>query len=249
MKERNYTVSEIVTDLALINMGIRERLSIAMLNESKLHITKHDGKLSGIESVGTTCKMNPRCLVRMLNGESVCAKCYADTLTSMRDGLEKWLEFNFLKLTTHKLTENEIPTFSTIYGRFESFGDLANDIQAYNYLLIAESNPHTNFALWTKNPDLLYKGIQMLGHKPQNIRFGLSSLKLNQIADIPDYIKPYLDFVFTVYSPKYIKENDITINCGGKSCMNCGICYDSLKANKCSDCVKDGILYVSEKLK
>jgi hypothetical protein len=33
------------------------------------------------------------------------------------------------------------------------------------------------------------------------------------------------DKVFTVYTKQYVKENNIDINCGGKKCKDCLLCY------------------------
>jgi len=37
--------------------------------------------------------------------------------------------------------------------------------------------------------------------------------------------KPMIDKIFTVYTKKYIQENNIIANCGARSCRGCKRCY------------------------
>ena len=73
--------------------------------------------------------------------------------------------------------------------------------------------------------------------KPKNLNIVLSSLEMNQVTDFSQY--EWADRVFTVYDKNYIKDHDVEINCGGRSCMSCLKCYR--KSNK--------TFYINEKLK
>ena len=188
--------------------------------------TKHEGKLEGLSSIGTSCANNPHCKKRRENGESVCSKCYAETYMKMRKALKNKLEGNAEVLTTRHLEQRELPFINARIYRFESFGDLYNDIHLENYIAICNNNPHTNFALWTKNIWILdsvfnEKGIK----KPDNLIIVVSSPLLNKVMELDMEKYWFVDHVFTVYTKEYIEENNIDINCGSKSCIGCQLCY------------------------
>ena len=186
----------------------------------------HTGKMYGIDSLSTSCLKNPRCAARMLKGvkNCICNKCYAKAYTEMRTNLNKTLSKNTDVLTASVL--DVVPVLSCKYFRFESFGDLVNDIQFINYLNIAINNPDTSFALWSKNPDIIDNVFKQGYKKPKNLRIVLSSPIINKLTD---YTKIYswCDSVFTVYTYDYATQNNITINCGLRDCLTCtgGRCY------------------------
>jgi hypothetical protein len=96
-------------------------------------------------------------------------------------------------------------------------------------------NPRVKFALWTKNPDYIAEAIADGYEKPANLNIVLSSLFVNVER------RKAFDFVykvFTVYDPEYIEKNGVEINCGARSCFNCGLCYE-----------KNGVEVINEKLK
>ena len=47
-----------------------------------------------------------------------------------------------------------------------------------------------------------------------------------------------VDHLFTVYDKDFIKNNNIEINCGAKSCLGCKKCY-----------IDNNIFYINEQLK
>ena len=124
-----------------------------------------------------------------------------------------------------------------MYFRFESFGDLNNDIQLTNYMNIAKTFKNCNFALWTKHYNLLLTWLK--NHKaPKNIRLILSSPKIN--GSINDML---LD-VFKKYHKNTISFNvtsnkkDSNINCGKRKCINCLNCYKKGVANNVLELLK-----------
>ena len=96
-------------------------------------------------------------------------------------------------------------------------------------------NPRVKFALWTKNPDFIAEAIADGYEKPQNLNIVLSSLFLNKERKNPF---PFVDKVFTVYTPDHIEAENIDINCGARNCFDCGLCYE-----------KNGVEVINEKLK
>lgn len=210
-----------------------------MAMNGALWMTTHEGKMKGINSIGTSCANNPYCIKRREDGESVCSHCYATTYMKMRKSLKKHLEENAEVLTTRLLNDNEIPVTNAVVFRFESFGDLYNVTHLANYVLICERNPFTRFALWTKNTWILDEFFNKNNiKKPTNLNIIVSSPMLNKPTKIDRNKFWFVNHVFTVYNKKFIVENNIDINCGSKDCFGCQICYHN-----------DTDFYVKEKLK
>ena len=130
-----------------------------------------------------------------------------------------------------------LPRLNDLIFRFESFGDLRNVIQVENYFNIVKENPRVSFGWWTKNPRFIDEYLKAGNEKPENVRIGVSSLFVNMPIQNKRY-SYFTDFVFTVYSPDYIENNRIEINCGGRHCLTCQNCYR-----------KEGAAIVNEKLK
>ena len=157
----------------------------------------------------------------------------------MRHALKERLKGNFEILTTELLKDREIPVTNAQIFRFESFGDLYNATQLENYLIICERNPFTSFGLWTKNTWILDEVFNKKKiNKPSNLSIVVSSPLLNKQMEINREQFWFVDHIFTVYDKGSIKENNIDINCGAKSCLGCQICYH-----------KNTEFYINEKLK
>ena len=190
-----------------------------------VHYTlKHTGKMSGMQSLSTSCLCNKNCLNRVGNANLVCSHCYAQRQMKMYKNLEKCLKKNTEILTTRLLTDEEIPLINAAFFRFESFGDLNNETQAVNYFRICKRNKHVKFALWTKNPWIIAETINNGESKPHNLQIVYSSPYLDKCDNkLNKY--PFIDKIFTVYTKEYIKANNIEINCGARSCLSCHKCY------------------------
>lgn len=208
------------------------------VNATPIHISDNmSAKLDGIPSISTPCTCNPFCKARMNNPELICHYCFAaNTISHYHTTLKPALEDNFKLLTTRLLEDDELPIFKTEENaprstvtnkcdkiRIESFGDCYNVTQARNYIRIAKANPTKRFGFWSKNYAIVRKAQELEG-KPSNVVFIASSPKLNAPIELPEGF----DKVFTVYTKEYIKEHNIDINCGAKSCLGCGLCYDLL---------------------
>lgn len=183
-------------------------------------LTTHDKKhkLRGIQSINTSVLLNPICRSRRKDQSSICAKCYAQRLASAYPALSQRLARNTGILTSHRLKPEEIPRFTSLYGRIESFGDVMNVTQAENYVDIIRNNPLTNFGIWSKNPGIWAAAFKNSG-KPSNCTFVLSSPKLNERITLPSYAVPFTDHVFTVWDKGHES------NCAGIECMSCLKCY------------------------
>lgn len=188
----------------------------------KLHITtRHSGKMSGMQSLSTSCLLNPYCQARQKDPTTICSHCYAQQLLAYRKTARDCYATNTVILTTAPLADDDVPLINVSYFRLEAFGDLVNRQHAENYCTIARHNPHTAFTLWTKNPALIDPALL-----PPNLRVLYSSPLLNtpQTEMLTRY--PWLSGLFTVYTPTYAKEHGIEINCGARSCRTCLRCYN-----------------------
>ena len=177
--------------------------------------------MSGLQSLSTSVAVNPHCIKRQANGDSICAKCFAAVMMKRYDGLNKATERNAEILTASVLPVEVLPLIPVKYFRFEAFGDLINVNQVINYFNIAKKNPETLCALWTKNPHIVAKAIEQGHDKPANLQIVLSSPIINKAIKSTRY--PFIDKIFTVYDKTGAKA--VNINCGARSCLACGRCY------------------------
>ena len=205
-----------------------------MKKKSPINITRHSGKMEGIPSISTSCILNARCQKRVSCNKSVCHNCFAHSYMKFRKELREALEKNFHILTEKILTKEEIIALNvnSSFFRFESFGDLNNDIQLINYVNICKHYKYTRFALWTKNVDILLSVFsQKKYRKPRNLSLVISSPLLNVAFPVSFVEKVnkvvHIDAVFTVYTKEFATNHNIVINCGAKHCLSCLQCYKS----------------------
>ena len=182
-----------------------------------IHITQGSGKMQGIQSINTSTINNDFCS-KMRTTDSVCSKCYAARYESFRKPLHEALVRNSKVLSESILPTHELPFFNSNIVRFDGFGELINDRHLKNLSNIARKNEHAIFTLWTKQQKLVRDTFKNF-EKPSNLILIYSSLLINQEAKKP----LYFDKVFTVYDKK--TAENVEINCGSKSCLNCRICY------------------------
>ena len=211
--------------------------------EFDIHFTmKHNGKMSGMVSLSTSPMKNTFCQNRSKCNGTICQKCYAMRMSKMYSKLEKRLVKNFEVLTSQIIPVEKMPLLNVLKFRFESFGDVQNEIQIINYFNLCKKNPNVQFTIWTKNMSIFaklfqngYNGIKY--NKPKNLIIIISSPFVNKAVNIKDY--KFADKVFTVYSKEYAKENGVVANCHRMSCMVCQKCYNK----------KDKTVYINELLK
>ena len=185
----------------------------------KLHITIGSGKMEFIPSINTSTLKNKFCdSMRLSNDKSlICTNCYAANYEKMRPSLVEALERNN-DLFERILLESELPRLNYAIARFDSFGEVHNEIHVLNYFNIARKNPETVFGFWTKRKDLIKKVLKMVS-KPSNVILIHSSNKKNKVDRLP----AGYDKVFTAHKKSNLKPS-VTINCS-KSCNDCRLCY------------------------
>lgn len=195
----------------------------------KLHITQGSGKMENIPSINTSTLNNSFC-AKMRETDSVCKSCYAARYEKMRPALVDALNSNN-DLFERILRSDELPRLNHAIFRFDSFGELHNAIHLQNYFAIAEKNPETIFALWTKRKDIVKKLLKSIA-KPINMILIYSSIEIGKISKLPKRF----DKVFTAHKRKSVKP-DVTINCQD-SCNDCRLCYSH-----------NDVVYINELLK
>lgn len=230
-------------------MKAKETLTLAdeILLVAQIVISCLTGKLEDFWAISTSVLMNYICQCRAKIENCICKSCYAAKGAAGRSALTQVLETNYIILNTWLISLEAWATlaFPTINGkgRIESHGDLASVTCARNYLRIIKSHPHITFGFWTKNAGFIYQAIIAEG-KPENCKLVLSSPIVNQVMEVPEKLKPYVDHVFTVFTEDYAKERNININCGSWS----GSELDH-RCNKCFRCYEDNTEFYINELK
>ena len=191
------------------------------------------GKMKGFHSLNTNPLTNEFCIGMHQNDNAICSKCYSiKGLRSWCMGAnEAWQRNNDI-LTQDILSRDERPFIMDKFFRFHSHGELLNDYHFINFCLIAERNPETHFALWSKRKDIVRKNAGLI---PDNMLMIYSTSKID---DESLFIPEFFDKRFSVYHKDFAEDNGIDLNCAGKSCVDCLICYRD-----------NGIKYINEKLK
>ena len=194
-----------------------------------IHVTNHSEgtKMAGIQSISTSCLHNPICQERAKCADSVCAHCYAQRLCKFRTTLQRNLEENSAVLSSRLLKPSEAAAvnISAVIGRIESFGDVANVIQARNYIRIIRAHKATRFGIWSKNDGIWHAAFLAEG-KPRNCTYVHSSMELNHVDMVKPFMDRFTDHVFTVWTKdKYPEFEGGKTECAGIRCINCLKCY------------------------
>ncbi len=177
-------------------------------------------KMAGVNCLSTSNLVNPFCIARKKDPNSICSRCYADTTVKRYSALQRNMLNNTEILTERLFDVSEMPMINASIFRFEAFGDLLNDIQCVNYFRLCKANPLVRFALWTKNPGIVRQALKTES-KPENLVILLSSAKIGERADASRF--GFVDKTFTVYRKTEMPAEKI--NCGARSCLACQRCY------------------------
>lgn len=200
-----------------------------MLTIKDLKITtNHTGKMKGMISISTSALVNEGCKKRKDINGSICSKCYACTqLTHYKTQNDCYIK-NGIILSGAVYPVEDMPFINGAFIRFEAFGDLINENHFANFVNIAKKNPHATFTLFTKAPYVVESALKNGIEKPDNMIIVVSDLMINggKLSPVELLAKyPFADKIFIVYDKKEIKEKEIDINCGARSCIGCLNCY------------------------
>lgn len=189
--------------------------------------TDMTGKMETIIALSSSCIVNPFCLARMLDGDSICSHCFSVGLQLFKPNVRENTIENFKILNTMVIPAKYWPLVCNDMLRFEAFGDVWTWKQVANYFECARRNKGTRCALWTKNPEIVKQAIAHGYKKPKNLVIVYSSPKVNTVAERLALLEKYdfIDKIFTVFEKEFVIANNIDINCGARSCRGCQRCY------------------------
>lgn len=231
--ENMVVINEYVDEYGNYNVIVKKYASLTELEKLHGFCVKHFGKMKKICSCSTSVKLNPRCMARAKDPESICHYCFAaQMLKDYGDNMENKVARNTERYTTRILELSELPLIDPElfpFFRFEAFGDISNTIQVINYIQLARMNSRINFAWWTKNPDIIDAALEEYNETiPANVNIIYSSPKKNVQTDAAALKAryPFITAIFTVYTAAYAIYHNIDINCGARDCFNCATgCY------------------------
>ena len=178
-----------------------------------IKISVGNGKMQGLSSINTNTMTNLYCLHQC----SFKDDCYSKKhINRFRNNADAWQK-NSDKLSESIIDYDLLPRFfNQRVIRFNSHGELINEIHLENLNNIVKKNHDVFFGLWTKQFKLI-KEFYSKNEKPKNINIIFSNSKFNApMKKIP----LYFDKTFNVIT----KDSDIKPNCIGK-CRDCMICY------------------------
>jgi len=204
----------------------------------KIHLSKMSGKLAGFFSINTNPLTNSFCQKMSQCDSNICSKCYSlSMLATYRKTCVPAFQRNSDILSAGIIPEGDLPDYKK-YGkiRINSHGELINDTHYINICNLARKNPGVIFSLYTKRKDIVTKYITGDNqNKPENIIYIYSNPKINPTdQSVPEGF----DKTFSVFTKEYAEENEVKINCGGKSCAGCMLCYTHNDVGKINELIK-----------
>lgn len=179
-------------------------------------LSKMSGKLEGIQAINTNTLTNEFCIreSKKKDPKRICGKCYSvGMLSSYRKNCAPAFQRNSDVLASD--AEFVLPRTSGAFVRFHGHGELINEQHFRNFCAIAEDNPHSTFALWTKRVDYVRPNLHLV---PSNMILVYSNPIIDKVMLSPPR---GFDRVFNNVS----QEFDGEANCTGQKCMDCLLCY------------------------
>ena len=187
---------------------------IIATDSAQVRISTMSGKLSGFQAINTNTLSNSFCSL-MRQTDAICSACYsAAMLSGSRKNCVPAFEHNSALLSGALLTARQLPVINARYFRFHGHGELINGTHLENFYRIAEHNPATTFALWTKRRDLIRSGRA----RPANLILIYSNPSLQKVMR---KAPARFDKVFNNVPAAYTGP----ANCTGQRCADCLACY------------------------
>ena len=204
-----------------------------------VHETVLSGKLELFKSVSVNTLTNKFCHDNYVRGKKrneeagevvdICGVCYSyDMLKGFRKNTAPALQRNSDLFPVRVLEQHELPNILELYYRFDAHGELITETvdgikypkfnHIENYCRIAEHNPHSIFALWTKRTDIIAPFFDQR-EKPANLILIYSNKKVGTIMSKPPR---HFDRTFNnVLAHEHVELQ----NCTGQKCKDCLLCY------------------------
>jgi len=186
-----------------------------------IHFSVMSGKLEGLRAISTNTATNDYCVKQNADGkeDNICTKCYSHAmLRTYRKNMAPALQRNSDLLSKRLLYKADIPFTNDAYIRINAHGELINCIHFENICRIAEHNPQTVFALWTKRNDIVREELACRP-KPANLILIYSNPKIGHIMTKPPR---GFDRSFNNVPADMAPERQ---NCTGQKCITCMLCY------------------------
>lgn len=198
-----------------------------------LKISKMSGKLEGIPAVNTNTVTNKFCQEMAKCKNTICSECYSmNMLLTFRKSCQNAFEHNSKLLNEDIIPIKYLPFINTAFMRLSAHGELINMNMLINFVNLINKNSHCTFVLWTKRKDLINKYFDS-NKKPTNLILIYSNAITNTQCKKPKYF----DKVFNVY--KYGMQGKVKINCSGKKCIDCMLCYTKNKITVINELIKN----------
>lgn len=187
----------------------------------EIKVSEMSGKLKGIPAINTNTLSNDFCKKMAASDKGkniICSGCYSVAMLSgSRKNCVPRFQNNTEALSTRPLLPREIPTLNSAWFRFSGHGELENTTHYENYCRIAEANPQTTFALWTKRKAIVQRSDYPT---PENLILIYS----NPIIDKPINKAPK-GFHKVFNNVKGNGQYEAQENCTGQKCIECLACY------------------------
>ena len=190
-------------------------------DKNEIHFSNMTGKLKGLRAISTNTITNPFC-IKMNNSKKdnvICKKCYSfGMLETYRKNMQDCLQHNSELLSNSIIQFRHLPFIIDAYIRIDAHGELINDIHLINLYRLADKNPHTTFAIWTKRKDIV-NSVNKTRETPSNIILIFSNAIINKVM-----YKPPMHFHKVFNNVEYdYKEKEQ--NCTSQICVECMACY------------------------
>jgi hypothetical protein len=182
-----------------------------------VHFSIMTGKLNGLRAINTNTATNAFCKKMFSSGKEnvICTGCYSMAqLNGSRKNCQPAFERNSELFSERLLEPHEIPWTNDAILRFHGHGELINLTHLDNFLRIAEYNPQTVFALWTKRKDFIAKRADKI---PDNLILIYSNPLTDKLIKQPP---KHFHKVFNNVTKETEGEN-----CTGQKCIDCRKCY------------------------
>lgn len=188
-----------------------------------IKVSTMTGKLEGFQGINFNPLVNKFCKAMAMEKGTVCEHCYSQKmLKTFRSSCVSAFTSN-AEIMKEVVEDQLLPRFMPgSYVRFLAHGELETVYQALNFILIANANPKTNFAIWTKRVAAIDKAMYIFDEPlPSNLTIVQSGLYVNE-----DFLKhPTAHIKFLVVDGQEPSEETGVHLCKGKKCRDCMFCY------------------------